>query len=68
MEWTHAICDKCWEKLRPQQEPARVGMIGLEPCCFCGNGTIAGIYVQWNPADRMLKCKGEHGEAIYVEV
>jgi len=68
MEWTHAICGKCWERLRPGQEPHRLTMPGLEPCCFCGMGTIEGIYVRWNPADAVLRCKGKHDEAIYVEV
>ena len=68
MEWTHAICDKCWAKLRPGQVPFRVIQGQLDACCFCGNGTIQGIYIEWNPNDKSLKCKGEHNPDVFVEI
>jgi hypothetical protein len=44
--WTHRICVGCFGRLRGGVPPARVSGDTLEPCCYCGTLTAAGIYVR----------------------
>lgn len=47
-EWSHPICDDCWE-FRSTAQPARLIDPDLEMCCFCGNYTKSGIYIREDP-------------------
>lgn len=62
--WSHAVCGECWFLLANAENwgipvvlgvdtfrvPIRVKGSGLEPCCFCTNDTVLGIYVREDPA------------------
>jgi hypothetical protein len=62
MEWTHSICDPCWDLRDPYHEPFRMinNLRISESCCFCGQKHISGIYVREHP-DK-TKCGGNHKE------
>jgi hypothetical protein len=57
--WTHAICEVCWiEQNATWDEEGRLTGIGrplrfkepeIERCCFCGNPTIFGVYIRFDP-------------------
>ena len=49
-DWTHAICSDCWDKRHPDRPSPRAGRGEWEACCFCGKGTVSGIYVREDPA------------------
>ncbi len=56
--WTHLMCEHCWFKLYPIDEPVRCRLepnYKLESCCFCGRNTKPEIYVRRDPAE--LNCK-----------
>lgn len=48
-EWTHPICDDCWDDENPTRPSPRRGEGDDENCCFCGLGTTSGIYVRKDP-------------------
>jgi hypothetical protein len=50
MTWTQPLCDPCWNKERPHDQPHRRLDRQVETCCLCGNETISGIYATYNPA------------------
>jgi hypothetical protein len=56
--WRHAICGLCWKVSRPQSTPLRlVGELRVtERCCYCGDGTSAGIYLREDPSN--VPCGG----------
>ena len=56
-QWNHAICEECWKKRKPGEEPVRIIGLVAELCCFCGNPTLDGIYVRQDP--KKTFCKGE---------
>ena len=58
-QWTHGICDECWEEREPGREPARLKPRVLDDCCFCGNMTRSGIYVRADPKT-LEHCSQEH--------
>jgi hypothetical protein len=48
--WTHAICDDCWDERYPDRNKSpRRGMGDLEMCCWCGKDTNSGIYIREDP-------------------
>lgn len=49
-QWTHSMCNLCWDKKNPTREPYVIKDRMLENCCFCGEPTRSGIYVRENPA------------------
>lgn len=59
-EWTHTVCDTCWQTDHPLQKPARMYPPGTDKCCFCGATTDSGIFLRVDPKDRKLRCKGVH--------
>jgi hypothetical protein len=57
--WTHSICVECWIARNPGRKPVRVITEEKpQPCCFCGDSHVSGIYVRHDPEE--LICKGEH--------
>lgn len=50
-EWTHSICEQCWKKLHGDRAPTVATGSLHETCCFCGQHTVAGIYVRHDPKD-----------------
>lgn len=48
--WTHAICDDCWDKDNPERRSPRKGEGNPESCCYCGKATLSGIYVRDDPS------------------
>lgn len=60
MNWTHPICDKCWNKRHPNRPPYKVNFGTNEVCCFCQSTTNDGIYVREDPTT--VPCKGVHDE------
>ena len=58
MEWTHSICEKCWNAKRPDRLAVpREG--SKEECCFCGGHHQSGIYMRESSLG--LACKGKLG-------
>lgn len=59
--WIHALCDPCWDKRNPGQQPLRIRSGSREElaCCSCAQFTISGIYARGNPVD--YTCAGLHG-------
>jgi len=49
--WTHAICDDCWDKQHPDRPSPRAGEGETECCCWCGAATWSGIYLRADPKD-----------------
>jgi len=49
-DWTHAICDDCWDEKHPDRPAPRKGQGPIEHCCYCGDHTTSGIYVRDDPA------------------
>lgn len=60
-QWTHPICESCWAALNPGREPFAMGNPEPEWCCYCGDQTVAGIYVREDP--NMLPAHTEHVDA-----
>ena len=65
-EWTHSICDRCWQRKRGRLKPIKVAEPPLEKCCFCGDVTQNGIYTRHDPTDPKLKCGGDHEPEVIV--
>ncbi len=57
-EWTHIICDDCWDARHPINPSRRLDSGDEGVCCFCGKQTYSGIYVREDPKN--LMCKGQH--------
>lgn len=61
-EWTHSICELCWNQRTANRQPMKVREEfrdeEAEVCCFCGRQHGSGIYVRDDPRD--LLCKGNH--------
>jgi len=57
MNWTHNMCQKCWDKKYPDREALTMKNAELTLCCFCGESNRDGIYVRHNPTE--LKCQHE---------
>lgn len=49
MSWTQPVCRACFDRMRPDQEPARVKNNGWMVCCTCGERTDEGIFMRLNP-------------------
>lgn len=51
-QWTHPICDDCWEAKYPEREPHRIREEYRDPerCCYCGKDQFDGIYIRDDPA------------------
>lgn len=54
MNWNQPCCDACWiaytlQHEMPGREPVRLRQPMHEQCCFCGEGTLSGIYVRVDP-------------------
>jgi hypothetical protein len=49
--WTHPVCDPCWNEANPGREPCRFQPEARVPerCCACGIQTSSGIYVRADP-------------------
>ena len=56
--WTHALCEACWRRIRPGQDPVRLINPPEEICCCCAKPTLSGIYYRADPAK--LTCNGVH--------
>jgi NADPH-dependent 7-cyano-7-deazaguanine reductase QueF len=54
MEWTHSICDECWEDRNPDRVSHKILNPTVEACCFCGKSHDSGIYIRYDP--RQLTC------------
>lgn len=50
MTWTQPLCQACWDKERPHDQPVRITPPETEVCCMCGQETRDGIYARYNPA------------------
>ena len=48
-EWRHAICWDCWGARYAGRRPVRLLEPDLETCCYCGAGTLSGMYVRADP-------------------
>lgn len=59
-QWTHNVCQSCYQGLYPGRQPVTMRVPQAEVCCFCGQPTTSGIYVRYNPAE--LSCKHEEGD------
>jgi hypothetical protein len=57
--WTHNICEPCWEKRHPGRTAVRMLEPEKETCCFCGDQTYGGIYVREDPANTKCNHEGE---------
>jgi hypothetical protein len=57
-EWTHSICEDCWDKEHPERKAHRLSLGDEAMCCYCGTIHNSGIYVREDP-DK-LPCKGVH--------
>lgn len=55
MQWTHMLCDTCWEALKPYQQPYRIVDQPERGCCRCGLPSRSGIFVREHP-DNMICC------------
>lgn len=51
-QWTHPICEDCYDDRFPGREPSAMGNPEPERCCDCGKATTDGIYFREDP-DRM---------------
>jgi hypothetical protein len=58
--WTHAICEDCWDTKHPGRPAVRLHRDLVDktapPCCYCGRPQQSGIFVRDNPAK--LLCQG----------
>jgi len=50
MTWHQPLCEPCWYRERPTDEPHREPTGDVEICCKCGAETTAGIHVIYRPA------------------
>ena len=56
--WTHAMCAGCWvERHGETRQPTVMLEPAMETCCWCGDGTMDGIYVRHDPAE--VACAGK---------
>ena len=55
-QWTHPICDDCWDELNPDRPAARTrpDYAERDRCCWCGGDTESGIYLREDPATLTL--------------
>ena len=58
-DWTHALCDQCWDEREPGREVSRL-LRSLEVCCDCGVITTSGIFYRASP-DTMPWCDHDGG-------
>jgi hypothetical protein len=49
-QWSHPMCQQCWEEREGIRVPVRVIERETENCCWCGNVTRSGIYKREDPA------------------
>jgi hypothetical protein len=56
-KWTHAICEKCWDKNNSERKPIKIKDGGEETCCFCGGLNTDGIFIRAD-GDKLL-CEGK---------
>jgi hypothetical protein len=59
-DWTHTVCEECYQQLEPGREPVRVVVPSKETCCRCGETTDDGIYYRDNPKS-YRHCNHEEG-------
>jgi hypothetical protein len=59
--WTHPICERCWEEKHPGAVYHYVVNTPERTCCFCGAKSLSGIFVHQNPVT--VPCVGKHPEA-----
>ena len=64
-DWTHAICDDCWDDRRPDTPAPRMTAGEIEHCCYCGRHTASGIYVRDDPAS--IADHDEHHRGAVVD-
>jgi hypothetical protein len=57
--WQHVICAPCYTKFEPGRHPAAMIHADVEPCCWCGTPTGAGIYYRHDP--KVTPCRGTTG-------
>jgi hypothetical protein len=51
MTWHQPLCQACWYRDRPHDEPNPRPLTDrrVETCCKCGEETVSGIYATYNP-------------------
>lgn len=59
-EWTHELCEGCWDLLEPGREVVRVKHPPIEVCCRCGALNTAGIYYRAEP-EAFVYCDHDQG-------
>jgi len=57
-EWTHSMCDTCWEEANPNRPATRLLDPSPDRCCECWATHTSGIFVRVDPEN--LACKGDH--------
>lgn len=58
-DWTHSICNTCWDERNPGRQAFRLREPDEEVCCFCGMPHASGIYMRYDPAK--LSCVHTEG-------
>jgi len=59
MNWTHRICEDCWNERNPDRIATKIIPMyaRVEECCFCHKDTASGIYIRHNPKELNCKCE-----------
>lgn len=61
-DWTHAVCDDCWDDKHPDRLSPRAGTGEIEHCCYCGRHTVSGIYLRDDPTS--IKDHDDHKRGV----
>lgn len=56
--WTHSVCDDCFDTEYPDRQPTRINIAHreLEVCCLCSVHHMSGIYIRKDPSETL--CNG----------
>jgi hypothetical protein len=57
-DWTHSLCEDCWDEKHPDNPTARAIVGDICVCCACEKKHSSGIYVREDPA--VMPCHGQH--------
>lgn len=61
-EWTHSICDDCWDKQNPDRPAHRLEAGEIAQCCWCHVVHRSGIYTRSDP--QSTPCGGAGSEHV----